>query len=344
MSQSTVSDSDDNIYYNITIKKDDTNQGRADFSENRVEPIVDNPSDYELAVVRFSVPATDIPIMYFDSESGQQDKDFKVSMTFDGVTETRDLIWIPNHINPNEKKAIWNYQEMLDMINVALLDCFTPLKAAKPLAPPTEAPYLTYDAVSELITLNAEQLYNTNGPPTIKIFFNLQLFELMPSFQSFEQEELAPLSHQLLVKDNKNNSATIGGKPYFKMVQEYVTLALWNDLQGIVFASDSLPVENELQPSQTNVVRRIITDFEPLSDINNRQSFQYYPQGPLRFYDLKSNYPLSQVDVKVFWETALGTLYPIYIEDFQSLTIKILFRKKLGLQIQESVRENKEFE
>ena len=98
MSQSTVSDSDDNIYYNVTIKKNDTNGGKAIFSENRVEPIVDNPSDYELAVVRFSVPAVNIPIMYFDSEPGKLDKDFKVSMTYDGVTETKDLVWIPNQV------------------------------------------------------------------------------------------------------------------------------------------------------------------------------------------------------------------------------------------------------
>lgn len=313
---------EDNIYYNITIKGDAKTGGQAIFRENRVGVIIENPSHYQLAVERFSVPSINIPILIFDN------RDFKISFQFDNLTITKPLIWIPNDINVSQPKYLWHYQEMLNMINVAFESAFTDMKLAKPLAPPTEAPFLTYNPTTQLITLNAEQTYNSSGVPTINIFFNLQLFNIMPSFVNFEQEEKEPLAHQILVQDLKFNRTTFNGKPYFNVVQEFTTLSLWNDLQSIVFMTDSIPTTPELDSSQKNITQRVITDFEPLTGINDRQNIQYYPQGPLRFYDLDSSYPLRTIDLTVYWKSTLGVLYPIYINDTDVLTVKLLFRKK----------------
>ena len=60
-----LQDNEDHIYYNIDIRKGVENAGQqfqAVFNETRVEPILNKPSDYDLSVVRFSIPSQSIPI------------------------------------------------------------------------------------------------------------------------------------------------------------------------------------------------------------------------------------------------------------------------------------------
>ena len=344
-----------NIYYNIRIENDGSKLFQpANYSVNRTSPVVDKPNDYELAVVRFSVPASNIPIMVwgslpFDPKTNPSSKinKFSVSMAFDGLTITKTLVFLQNSSgNDFYGDTIWNYQEFIDIINVGLFDAFTDLKVAKPSAPPTQAPQISYDPKTRLCSLYAEQTYNTGSVinlapvvPTIRVYLNTELYSYFPSLQSFEQEENDPSAHQILIKNNFGNTLTLNGAPYFQMEQEYSTLALWNDFSTIVFETDSIPVSPEYQPTQNDTTRRLITDFEPLEDINNREQFQYFGSGWKRYYDLMSAYPLNTVDIKAYWEDKNGQLYPIYIGTHEVLTMKILFRKKLALQLEQSFGE-----
>ena len=65
----------DYVYYNVRIDSK-SGKGRAEFNETRVQPILDDPSKYELTIERFYVPAVDIPIMIF--------KDNYYSITLEG--------------------------------------------------------------------------------------------------------------------------------------------------------------------------------------------------------------------------------------------------------------------
>jgi hypothetical protein len=317
-----VDRSEDNIYYNIRITSE-TNGELAQYSENRVSPIIQEPSKYKLAVERFRIPAVNIPIMRWKPDF------FKVTMSYAGTDITETLQFIPNSTDPDfYGDAIWNYQEFIDIVNKALSDAFTTIKGIHAGAPPTEAPFLTYEADTQLFTFNAEQLYDTTGPATINIYFNPELYLLFPSFPTFADHTGSPeKEYQIIVKNNFNNSTTINAKAYYSTKQEYTTLFLFNDLVSIAFETDSIPVTNEKEGDQRNVVKRLITDFEPLEDINNRQAFQYFPQGPLRYYDMNSVYPLSRIDLRVRWVDKNNESYPIYINKNEALTVKILFKK-----------------
>jgi hypothetical protein len=102
---------------------------------------------------------------------------------------------------------------------------------------------------------------------------------------------------------------------------------------------DTIPVEPEFQPTLNDTTRRLITDFEPIQEIDNRENFQYFGSGWKRYYDLKSAYPLREIDIKAFWEDKKGAVYPVYIGDGESLTLKLLFRKKLALQLEREFDE-----
>jgi len=316
------------VYVNIKIDSN-TAGGKAFFNETRVQPIIDNPTEWELTIERFFVPAVDIPIMIF------KDNYYSITLSFDGVDITETLIWIPNKSYSGlYGQDVWNYQEMLDIVNVAFTHAYNQLKAIKPALTPTEPPFITYEADSRLFVFNAERLYDPiyNGAPTVEIYMNIQLFKLFNSFQDFESEELQPKAHRILVKNNGNNLTTINGKAYYSTYGEWTTLFGWNDLQSIVFETNSIPVVPENQQSQNNQTQQIITDFEPLQDINNRSAIQFFPQGELRYYSLNSTTPLYNMNLSVFWKDKEGNFYPIYINDTETLTIKILFRKRLYLK------------
>jgi hypothetical protein len=57
-----MEDDPDRQYYNMTITREDYNEENliASFSETRVSPIVNKASDYEMAVIRFDLPAINI--------------------------------------------------------------------------------------------------------------------------------------------------------------------------------------------------------------------------------------------------------------------------------------------
>lgn len=342
----TNSDSEDNIYYNVRLLNN-TNKDviPAVFSENRVVPIIEDPSKYELAVVRFKVPSETIPIFRWIDDK------YSITLSFGGDDFTEYLPWIPKALPTDNKflygKAIWSYQSFLDAINLAFKTAFAKLILTHPAAPPTEAPFITLDTATSLMTLWTEKLYE-ESTNTIAIIFNYDLFAVLPAFQ-VDRINIPPPSmgasfnikfQRMKVKDNYNNSTTYNGKPYYKFQQEYSTLALLNDFVSITFESDSIPVEPELLPAQTNIVRRIITDFEPLDGINDRQSLQFYPQGPLRYYDLKSSYPLHKVDIRVFWVDRKGDQFPIYINRDEVLTLKLQFRRKVVSQLSRALRDN----
>lgn len=313
----------ENIYYNVRITSE-TSGGLASFNETRSQPILDNPSNYEMAVERFYVPALNIPIMVF------RDNYYFVGMKYGGNDYSTAIEFIPNSENPEPfGNVIFNYQEMLNAVNVKLVELFNDVKGDFPAAPPTEAPFITYEAESQLFTFHAERLYNETvaGMATIEIFFNTKLFRLFNSFQDFEQEEQEPFAHQILVKNNGNNETTLNSKPYYSTLGQWVTLYGWNDLQSIIFQTSSIPVVPEFNQSQTNETQQIITDFEPLPSVNNRSAFQFYPQGPLRWYSLKSNAPLYTLNLNVMWKSIDGTMRNIVIDDSEILTCKILFRR-----------------
>ena len=324
-----LQDNDDHIYYNIDIRKGVENAGKkfsATFNETRVEPILNNPSDYDLAVVRFSIPSQSIPIFLW------KPNEFSITISYLNFDFTTILQFIPNSPGGSYDyygDSIWNYQDFIDSINVGLLASFNAFIAGVvPFAlQPTVAPYMIYNAETQLCSLIAEEKYDTTYTNPVYIYFNRELSNYFPALQNYDADD-AIKSVYIRVKYNFNNLIVEAGINYYEVKEEYTTLFLWNDLQKILLETDSIPVANELLSAQTNKLRKVITDFEPLSQINDRSQIQYFPQGPLRFYDLITNYPLTQMNLNITWQSKDGRTFPIYLTEYDNLTVKLYFKKK----------------
>jgi len=350
-------DSPDNVYVNISITRGNApTSHHAEFSIERNTPVLQYPQDYEMTIARFSVPTTNIPIMVwgtgnYDAITNPASKvnRFSVTLSFDGVDSTKYLTHVPNVLSPDGDlygPSVWNYQEFINYINVAFREAYVELKAAKPLMPPTQPPFVSYDASTTICTLNAQTLYNTGDPrvvtppaATTLVYMNAQLAELMPGLQTDYTND-ADKTYQFKIFSTSLNSATIDGSAYYQMHSEYSTVGLWNDMSTVVFETSSIPVSPEIQTNNIDRTRTILTDFEPSSnEVVDRSNLQYYGSGLKRYYDLKSHYPLRSIGIKVFWTDNWQQNFPLLLGRTDLLTLKILFRKKLSSRLIEDSRD-----
>lgn len=322
-----MTNSSDHVYYNFRIQPTDGKQTLAKYSENRVTPILDNPSDYELAVMRFNVPTSNIPLFFW------KDNFFGITLKHNNINYFEYLQFISNTSLLNARKTIYTVQEVLDSMNQAFATAF----ALIPGIVSIEAPQMLYDPITDLLTLNVEQSFITDG---IEIFWNQELNPLMYSFQNYYYED--PPSQQVfrwIIKDRGNNSSTINGQPSFLMLQDYPNTFAWSNLQSIRFETNSIPVKRELEGAQKNIESLLLTDFEIIKDRYNRNSISFFPRGPVRFTDLQSNYPMKRIDVSVFWVDTDNIIYPLVISGGDSLTMKLMFRKKLYYKLVDLIDE-----
>ena len=319
-----MNDKDNYVYYNIRIA-DDNDTGKnipAVYSENRTDVIIENPSLYEMTVERFRIPSTNIPLLNW------RENTWAVTFSFDGLDETQYLQFVPNGYSGQQ---VFNIQEFIQSLNNATSTAFNVLKTAKPAAPPLTTPYFIFSPDTQLITLVIEDAFDPNvAPVTMKMYVNQPLFVYLSSLLNYNEQSLGnPFkAHQLLATNLYNNSFTQGALTFYNMIQTYSTVALFSDIAQIILETDTIPISQEKQPGQVAKTRRIITDFEPLQQADDNTSFQFFPQGPLRYYDLESKYPLRQIDVKIYWADKEGNKYLITIPPDDSLTIKLQFRKK----------------
>jgi hypothetical protein len=345
-------DKDSNIYYNVEYKNDDPTQPLKPVRVNERSsiPILEKPSEYKLAVSRFEVPTSNIPLMLWGdgpwdpkTNPGSKVGKYEVYLTFDGTTVASILQAPPGSVAPGVGDlygtgAVWSVQDFLTSLNTALLNGFTDLKLAKPAAPPTIAPFVQYDAEEKLFTLYAEDLYDIGGPisgpkpATIQVCFDQDLRDLFPSFNYYRTTVGAQVVWCHSITNTGTNAETINSVDYLAMTEDSSTVSLLSDFTNIVFESGTIPVNPELNPGSNNTVsRNILTDYQN-PGITPSESAKYIGIGWKRFTSLESAYPLRDITVDAYWETKYGNRFPIYIGYNEKFTMQLLFKKRNALE------------
>ena len=328
-------DVNENVYYNIRIENKEETFKQAIFRSTKVQNIISNPNEYELAVVRFSVPSYNIPVYFFNDDVLSftfgveiEGKEYVASRPFEYILKRIPQLY--------GRKTLWSYNEMIDIMNTTLEDLFEDLKTAveddgKDLPDGiTTPPFFIFDPTTRLISYHIEDGWvDEDAVPVVDWYCSPEVQRLFPTFV-FLYNGGAPddLKYQFSPVERYFNKNTYEGVEYLVMVQDSPTLYLWSPLKTIQFQTQSIPVNPEFLPSVNNAFSRVITDFEAPSDDPSRQPIQFFPQGPLRYYDLKSNYGLRDIDLVVEWVDCDGTPYPVYLTKGDILTCKLLFRRK----------------
>jgi len=271
-------------YYNIEITGSNISDTKAIFNINRSDFIVENPSDYYIAIESFSVPLISVPLFIF------QDNTYNFQLEYDGLILTKYLVYTSEgNLNNN---YVYSYQSMINSMNVALKSLYDDMLLAKPLFPPTEQLFITLK--NNLITINWQDSYLTSG---VNLYCNDALYEFLRSINIFY---FSNTKIKLLVNDTyptyTRNSLT-----YYQATQATQEIENWNRLQSILFSTSTVPVSGQFIGSQANININVLGDYYRVPRPNRPSIFTFNTTGPTPLIDLNSAYPMSNVDVQIRW-------------------------------------------
>lgn len=193
-------DGNNNVYFNVEINNplmsgtNSTQVVYAQHAETTTQSIIDYPEDYYLSIVRFSVPGGNIPLTVMQVINGQNNPNltpYIVCLSYDGNDYPVNMLYIPTGNYPipiapnpvqdyqNPYYNIFSYDHVISMINTALMTSFQQMKTANPGVASDYPPFLTFDPITKLISLNVESSYVSppfgGAGPTVEIYFNTVL-------------------------------------------------------------------------------------------------------------------------------------------------------------------------
>lgn len=274
-------------YYDISIPNNIyTNPAgepyKAVFSETRDSPLFEAPpEDYNLSVVRFTVPSSGIPYQYmptiFDplNPLNPNRTIYSISMKYAGIVYRQDIQWVsqagfapaplpPPAFGPDTrfKDDLFNYYYALyslnhfcSLINTAFDTCFQ--TNIVPLLPPPgpgqayTSPYLTFNGATELFTLWVSASF-VGSTPLVELGGNYLLgsnFETSWNVvgNSIGAPDGLDFTWVLLVNDSNTraNPDDPGGFLY-DFQQEFDTTGSISKFKSLLFVSPTLPCNNDI--------------------------------------------------------------------------------------------------
>jgi hypothetical protein len=336
----------DLVYYNIKVSNPIPPNATdwtelppvlAQMNQTQSTNILESSNDYEMAVIRFKLPAS-IPAFIYDPSNQNF---FKVQLTYtDGTTynHVEKVVEYQDYdIGDYYKYGVSYISHFLDWMNIAMINAFNDAQSTFSSFPAdvTQPPFIFYTASNNLIKIRFQDTYRTNGVQLrVTSLLQTTFFPSMPVSAQFPIGlPNRPIGQYLPVIINvyPENDPSLPADPYEYASTEFGAGNAFNQLDKIFFESDLIPVENELLQSSNNQVRSIIIDFTPEQDQPNKQYYNYSP-SIYRWYNLISNESLRSVDIKVFLLYSTGESFPLYLNPNEIMSIKILFRKKKMIQ------------
>ena len=278
---------------------------------------------------------------------------------------------------------VYNYQHFVHLVNKAIQSAWSDLKAAfvaaqlqgvyDTLVGNTVVPWVDFDPGTNRLFLSADdRLFNSD--PTVpsaarlKCIFNDRLYELFASLpfrlinNPINAASLQTLGgracpwYSIRFIDRYNNKSIVKipdptdstktiSINILQANQEMTSIALWNPVASIVFASSMLPII----PTQTSAPKNIglqstnlisggnnsnllpvLSDFAIAVDATNqyRPMVEYNPGAEYRLIDMNSTTNLNRLDIIVYWKDRWGGVYPFQLQPGCAASVKIMFRRK----------------
>lgn len=324
-----------NLYFNVEKYNPPTLGGNklpviAQQSITQSEPLLDQPSLYKLAIIRFSIPAN-IPLLIWPEDDIAESL-YKIQIVdvLNNIEVTKSLIYIEYCTQCLYTRGIYFYFEVLEMINNAFVEAYNEMISINPTYEPLSPPIIQYDPVTTLFNLIVDTKYLTSNSRYLINCSAELITNFLPSFvnsASFNVIDRLPVT--FIVNDRLGYFVTVSGIQKFSVQNETTCVAIWNQFQKILIMTNSIPVSPEVISSSDNLRMSVLTDFEPDAGLTNTTTpFQYSCQGFIRWVNLNSNFPLSSIQLSILIQYRSGQQFPLYLQSGENFTIKMLIRKK----------------
>ena len=291
----------DVVYYNITLGNNDPDSaGILDYSNLPAnvdaynnQPILENPNDYYASIIRFTIPALNVPLLTFLVQSNQPDIDlgvysFTIIKDFSNNLPTGQASYsatsnpvfvrfqptvsvkptqLPKSPVGNSQEVspyylVYDYTTFIAMWNVALATAHTALGYTT--EPP---PFFKYEPTTQLITLYCPVIYQTDncaiGIDNQLIPYTLGLAKINYNANG---ANLANGLDNVIIPNydvlNKNNIST--GSPsvltYYANEYQYNSYGYWNFLKSMLITTNM------------NVASEAVYNFNNARTITNNSS------------------------------------------------------------------------
>ena len=312
----------------------------ANFNTTRTDSILDKCSDYKLAIVRWNIPSN-FPNMLIPPDADLL-LFYNVALTWNTTTITRPIEYVDLYPGTYYPRALYYITQYVDLLNIAYEKCHKALIIAEPSYTAIIPPVVHFNPNSvNKISLYAPIEFIDTNTNNAKISIQNSAFILgmqgLPNTGDYNSGLICEINFNIHL--NLTNYYKTSSPPY--QVQEFIiieseydsTLALIK-LNNLIFETQTIPVVPELVGSETQIQRRVVTDYFIGGDIANQQGdiLTYAPQGALRWYDLESDAELRTISISPLIEFSDGQTFPIYIQSLQSWGIKIVFMKKTPVE------------
>lgn len=357
--------SDEYIYYNFNLANREVISNsplvlqqqaiNAQFTENRNQPILDNPSNYKLAIARMDITSVGIPKSQFVTY-----KYLTLVFPFGTIEDQQNLALVQVEFDPNySSTSIFYFQQLCDSFNTAATSALAALRTAYGSGTwdadadiPKIAPRLVFNSESNLFSLIVDSRMRDDNAKRVEIWMNYPLYRLLESIYANKYSYNDPSNKdcKIRIDDRIFNriayppaSATTLGYPlsipqyYLEIKQENNSLSLHYDTYKLVLVSNTLGIRREFISVQnidnsgegTEIRTPICTDYTyDLSDSNLFSRITYVPLGGLRYVDMQSNTALDKIDFQLFRETTSGELIRMQLPPGTSWNLKAVFVKK----------------
>jgi hypothetical protein len=340
----------DNVYLNVVFQNSTPNTELiAEYNVTKTLPILDKPSNYFAAVVRFDVPLNSVPLFVIPIVPNQVNPNL-TPFTFTINASSTNVIYVPDNtytapIQNQQTQVItpyyyvYSFQNLINAFNTALAASY--VAAGSPGG--AGAPFFIFNPVTQLLGLVVSVAFITAGAT---IIINQALTNYLEGFELIFN--VATNTFQFVLKNNGNNGFNLPGNTiavaspptWLIMSQEYTSMEYWLSLRKIVLISNTIPITFEYipafdtagNPSAVATSIPILTDFVPnIEDAAQSRSIAVYnPTAQYRLIDMIGDSPLQTIDLRIYWQDKLGNYYPIFIEPFQQASVKIgFFRRDL---------------
>ena len=349
---------DDIYYYNVNMSNNSNINQKIIFNQTLSADIVNNPKSYFACVVRFSVDASVIQLLFFPIDT------FYVTLTYGSFTSgPLALIPPPGPQEPatvvtlQPSVAVYSYQDFLQSLNTGYASALALLITASggvlsPIASATP-PFFLFNCQTGLISMYASSAFYLETISTpIKIFMDYTLYDLFNNFQInyFGQGLPSFLDVQIRVIDKYGSNISSFNSALLEISQEGSNCTRFYEPQLIRFKSQTMGFRKEYvqNPNLTATVNptgttagipssTTLIDFCPSFNsteiIGWRQNLVYNASFSYRLIDIIAD-KMNTVDISVYWTSQNGNEHDFYLPPASSSQIKLAFIKKSVIKFQ----------
>jgi hypothetical protein len=355
----------DHVYYNGTLFNSSYDRSiPAQISDVLNGAIIEKGHDWDISVMRIGVSGHALPLAsiinyIIDPLVDPFKTRFIVSMSYNGFTQSTNVIFIPTTNDESIIYNIYTYQHWLNCINESYKQCFVSLDVLTGGAlsnAVNQAPFLAYDSSQNLFSLYCESGYDSTLPNPINIYMNRILFDYFDSFEIIYLDRYtSPLGLDVKFNIQSNTCNNLSPIPtgypatlstwifnatqtLYQMKQQYPSAYAWNIIRSLVLTSsigtqnESIPISFGVASSVSNSNLTILTDFESNlsenSNIGSRGYLQYVPLSEYRICNITNSSRIQVINLGIYYIDFAGKLTQLIINPRYSFSVKLLFRRK----------------